>query len=652
MKEVNSLKALIEYHNQKYYTEDDPQITDAEYDALKRRLEELETQAGQGALFGVGANPSSLFSKITHSKPMLSLANVFNAEELEDFLGKIHNFLGDNQGLEFVAEPKIDGLGFSARYENGRLVNVATRGDGYIGEDVSENVKTIKTFPQVLNGNFPAVLEVRGEIFMNKNAFEELNKKQAQNGDKVFANPRNAAAGSLRQLNSQITATRPLRYFAYGLGDFSADFKFQSQVQMYDKFKQFGLAVNDFKICQNLREMLEYKADIEGRRYKIEYDLDGVVYKINDINLQERLGFVSRAPRWAVAGKFAAQKARTRVVNIEYQLGRTGVITPVAWLEAVNVGGVIVKRATLHNFDEVKRLNIGVGDEVIIERAGDVIPKILEVVKHTGQMPSEPIKCPICEGDLVRDGAFVRCINRLGCKAQILDTIVHFASKDALNIVGLGERLIERFYSGGVLQNIADIFTLETHRTEIENWEGLGQKSIENLINSINSCRKIGLEKLIYALGIPGVGEVNAKILARTFGNIEAIKTVNSEILNAIDGIGTEVSKEIIGYFSESANLTVLEKLQKEIEVIPPQSSQNGQFSGKTIVFTGTLERMTRAEAKARAERLGFHIASSISSKTDFVVAGDEAGSKLKKAQELGIKILNETEWEKLTSLI
>ena len=699
-KRIKQLRAEIAEHDIAYHTNDDPTIGDADYDYLKQELAKLEDEYPQykisDDLFSkVGAKPLDEFAKVIHKKPMLSLANGFGAEDIADFLERINRFLGNISTnkiseslfdfsplrvdfIDLFCEPKIDGLSFSARYENGKFVQCATRGDGEIGEDVTRNIATVLNFPQILQSqNPPKILEVRGEVYMTKQDFAELNLRQQEIAGKIFANPRNAAAGSLRQLDSKITASRKLSYFAYGIGEISDDFICNSQEQLFDHLKSFGFCVEPHsKICRNLDEVLKLYQQVADIRYSLPYDLDGMVYKVNDFVLQNRLGFISKSPRWAIAHKFAAQKSKTAIKKIVIQVGRTGALTPVAELVPVNIGGVLVSRATLHNQDEIAAKDIREGDLVLIQRAGDVIPQVLEV--DFSKRPSDskpyqfPTHCPSC-GSLVaksEEDVVLRCPNKFGCNAQIKESLKHFVSKDAFDIEGLGKKQIDNFFEEGRIKNFVDIFRLQDSEKLSSNplikKEGWGEKSTTNLFAAINSKRKIELHRFIYGLGIRYVGENTAKLIANNFSSFKNFKEkilviANSKNLDfsqewqdfiAIDGIGEKMAKAIIEYFSEDKNVLVLEDLEKELEIIDAKINQqsDSKLVGKTIIFTGTLSNMSRAEAKAKAESLGMKVQGSISSKTDFLVFGAEAGSKLKKANELGIKALNEEEWLKILS--
>ena len=654
---IEFLRNEIAKHNEAYYKRDNPLVSDAEYDKLTSEFRALAGEdfamfnvseaVEQLNLFQFEANPLANFKKVRHKKPMLSLSNVFSAEELRDFIKKINNFLGlpENVAHHFTAEPKIDGIGFSLTYENGKLISVATRGDGEIGEDITENAKTITGLPLEI-ANAPNFFEVRGEVFMKNSDFEELNKVS----EKPFANPRNAAAGSLRQLDASITAKRKLSYFIYGVGVVSDDFQFSLQSELYEKLGKFGFQMNDYKLCETAEEMLQFHTDFELNRFKKNYDADGIVYKLNDISLCERLGYTSHGPRFQAAHKFSSVKAKTILLSVEFGIGRTGAVTPVANLEPVNIGGVIIKRATLHNKDEIERLGICVGDEVLVERAGDVIPKILSVLEKGADRKEIifPENCPSCESELMQVDTIIRCKN-IYCKEQVLQRMIHFVSKDAFDVAGLGEKQITEFFNEGFVKNPVDIFTLEKRKDELrlEVREGFGEKSISNLFLSINARRKISLERFIYSLGIVGVGITGAKLLAAFFETLENFLAKPEKSLE-IDGIGEKTMKEIVFFLSENSEM--ISGLLKEVQVAGFQKSENAlKFEGKTIVFTGTLPTLTRNEAKAIAERMGFKVVSAVSKNTDFLVAGSEAGSKLKEALKFGINVLSEEEFRSLS---
>ncbi len=657
-----------------YYQKDNPYLTDSQYDELKRRNEEIEKRfprliRSDSPSQKIGAPVLSAFKKVPHRFPMLSLGDVFSIDEVEDFVMSVKRFLNTSENIVFMAEPKIDGLSFSARYENGIFVLGATRGDGITGEDITENLKTIKEFPQRLNGIFPDVLEVRGEVYMKKSDFFALNKKYEAEGKKNFANPRNAAAGSLRQLDPKITAERNLSIFAYTWGEVS-ERVWNSQADFFNHLREWGFPTNPLNnLCADIREIENNFQHLMETRAALDYDIDGVVYKVNDIALQERLGFLTRTPRWAVAHKFPAEQAVTAINNIRIQVGRTGALTPVADLEPVNVGGVIVSHATLHNEDEIKRKDIRIGDSVIIQRAGDVIPQVVRVL--TDKRPADskefifPDKCPVCGAHAIReeDEAVRRCTGGLSCPAQAKERIIHFVSREGFDIAGLGSSIIEDFYNEGILHNPADIFTLEERNDgslfahqkssvlHLEQREGWGKKSVENLFKAINAKRTISMPRFIYALGIRQVGTATARLLAKHYGRFEKFMTEmkNKETgpLVTIDGIGPSMATDIVEFFQEEHNLNIIERLLKEVRVeeFIDDSAADSPLSGKTVVFTGTLQNLTRSEAKAAALKLGAKVAGSVSAKTDFVIIGADAGSKAAKARELGINILSEEDF-------
>lgn len=672
--EIEALKAQIKHHDKKYYEDSAPTISDSDYDKLRKRLEELEGLFPElitkdSPTQKVGGKAQEKFGKVKHKKPMLSLNNAFDFEDVKDFIEKANRYIGtdENNEIELFCEPKIDGLSFSARYENGVFVQAATRGDGEEGENVTQNVATIKTLPQKLSGDFPDILEIRGEIYLSHDEFERINNERQEKQEDIFANPRNAASGSLRQLDVSITAGRNLKYFAYGWGEVS-EMKWQTQSGAIEKFKEYGFTVNDkTSLCTNLSEVEKYYNQLYDQRPKLNYDIDGLVYKINSLELQNRLGFIARAPRFAIAHKFPAEQAKTIIKDITIQVGRTGSLTPVAELEPINIGGVVVKRATLHNKDEIERKDVRIGDTIVIQRAGDVIPQIVEVdFTKRPENSAEfifPDRCPVCASKAIREGedAVIRCTGGMNCEAQAVEGLKHFVSRNAFDIEGLGEKQIELFWQKGLIKKPADIFTLERRNTEegicIENWPGYGKKSVEKLFAGINTKRKIELNKFIYALGIRHIGEENAKLLAKNYSSIlnllEKVKnfsdTNSSEYreLLQIDGIGEKVAGSIARYFSDERNVELIDNLLKEIEISEYVNIQNSNspFSGKILVFTGSLSKITRQEAKDKAERAGAKVSSSISAKTDFLVAGEDAGSKLKKAHELNIKIITEDEF-------
>jgi DNA ligase (NAD+) len=688
--ELRRLAAEITAHDRRYYQEDAPTVSDAEYDALRQRNAAIEARfpalvRADSPSRRVGAAPAVKFAKVRHAVPMLSLGNIFEDEDVTDFVNRIRRFLGndDDAALAFTAEPKIDGLSCSLRYEGGMLVNGATRGDGFEGEDVTANVRTIADIPQRLQGNdIPDICEVRGEVYITHADFFTLNERQAAAGKPAFANPRNSAAGSLRQLDPTITASRPLKFFAYAWGEMSK-MPEDTQSAMIRWLGARGFAINPLtRLTHNIDAMLAAYRDIESRRATLGYDIDGVVYKIDRLDLQERLGFVSRSPRWATAHKFPAERATTVLNDIEIQVGRTGALTPVAKLEPVTVGGVVVKNATLHNEDYIKGIgndgnpirngvDIRKGDTVMIQRAGDVIPQVLGVVLEKRPAQSKPFEfptfCPVCGSAAVREvnprtgkaDVVRRCTGSLTCAAQAVERLKHFASRLAFDIEGLGDKQIELFFAEGWVREPADIFTLAQRNRDIklEEVEGYGELSVRNLFAAIKARRDIALNRLIFGLGIRHVGESNAKLLARHYGTIDNLRHGvaaaaaghESEAyveLNAVEGIGEVVADAIVEFFNEPHNSKALDRLLEEITVAPMEETQStSPVAGKTVVFTGALEQMTRDEAKAMAERLGAKVAGSVSKKTDYLVAGPGAGSKLDKAREAGVNVLTEDEW-------
>ena len=674
--EHDRLGAEIAEHDKRYHQEDAPIISDAAYDALRHRYEELEKAHPELAdalslSRKVGAAPSEKFAKVRHVVPMLSLGNIFADEEVAEFCARVRRFLGmaEDSALAVVAEPKIDGLSSSLLYEHGELVRAATRGDGFEGEDVTANVMTVKAIPKSLKGA-PERLEVRGEIYLAHDDFERINARQAAAGKPTFANPRNSAAGSLRQLDPRVTAERPLQFFAYSWGEISAPFA-ETQHGALEAFLRFGLPVNTrlTRLCRTADEMLAHYRFIEAQRASLGYDIDGVVYKVDDLALQRRLGFVSRSPRWAVAHKFPAERATTRVEAIEIQVGRTGALTPVAKLHPVTVGGVVVSNATLHNEDEIARLDVRVGDTVAIQRAGDVIPQVLEVLRdeaHEGRPKFVfPEICPACGSAALREidektgkaDVVRRCTGKLVCPAQAVEGLKHFASRNAFDIEGLGDKQIELFYARGRIKTAADIFTLEARDGQgaepLKEWDGFGETSARNLFAAIAARRTIAFNRFLYALGIRHVGETNARRLARQFGDLASLREAATapnaaEALSGIEGIGPAVVESLIDFFAEPHNARELDRLAAQVSIEPmPAQAEGHPLAGKTIVFTGGLERMTRDEAKALAERLGAKVSGSISAKTNIVVAGPGAGSKLAKARELGVETIDEEEWLK-----
>jgi DNA ligase (NAD+) len=679
--ELKRLAAEIGAHDRRYYQEDAPSVSDATYDALRRRNEEIEARfpglvRTDSPSRRVGAQPSQKFAKVRHAVPMLSLGNALSDEEVVEFVERVRRFLrlAEDENIAFTAEPKIDGLSCSLRYESGLLTHGATRGDGTEGEDVTANVKTLEDIPQRLRGkNVPDVCEIRGEVYMTKSAFLALNERQKAAGRQIFANPRNSAAGSLRQLDPAITASRPLGFFAYGWGEMS-EMPAQMQSGMVKWFASCGFKTNPLmKVCSSVEALLAFHHDIEAQRATLDYDIDGVVYKVDRLDWQQRLGFVSRNPRWAIAHKFPAEKATTIVNAIDIQVGRTGALTPIARLEPVTVGGVVVSNATLHNPDEIARLDVRIGDTVMIQRAGDVIPQVLGVLLERRPKDAKPYrfpkKCPChLHTEVVRDttatgeeGAVARCTGEFACPFQKIEHLKHFVSRRAFDIEGLGEKQIALFFEQGWIKEPAGIFTLEARNAKIklEEQEGFGELSVRNLFDAIRARRKISLERFIYALGMRHVGETTARALARGYGSWQAFHVACLDVaaggtdtraeMDSLDQIGETVIDSIAAYFGEAHNRGIVERLTAQVEIADAERpAADSAVAGKTVVFTGALEKMTRDEAKAMAERLGAKVAGSVSQKTDYVVAGPGAGSKLGKAKDLGVAVLTEDEWFEL----
>jgi len=652
--QATQLRDSLNKHNYYYYVLDDPRIPDSEYDHLMRELQALEAQYPQlitpdSPTQRVGAAPLSAFAEVVHSIPMLSLSNAFENKEVHDFDKRVREGLGVHK-IEYVAEPKLDGLAVSLRYENGILIKGATRGDGNRGEDVTLNVKTIKVIPLRLQGDdYPPILEVRGEVFMPKADFEKYNQQQIAKGEKTLANPRNAAAGSLRQLKSRVTASRPLTFFTYGIGVVEGAELPNRHSDILQRLQQWGFPISDHtQIVNGVQGCLDYYQKILAQRDALPFDIDGVVYKVNRIEQQESLGFVSRAPRWAIAHKFPAQEALTQLLDIDVQVGRTGALTPVARLAPVNVGGVTVTNATLHNQDEIKRKDIRVGDTVIVRRAGDVIPDVVRVVPEKRPENTHayvlPDKCPDCGSDVtrVKDEAVIRCTGGLFCPAQRKQALQHFASRRAMDIDGLGEKLVEQLIDNKLVKNIADIYSI-SH----EQWAGLermGKKSAENMIKALEKSKSTTLANFLYALGIREVGETTAGILAQHFGNIDKLMQATEADLQKIPDIGPVAAQQIVAFFQQSHNREIIQRLQTVgvhwAAQTEPQTADS--LVGQTFVLTGTLSTMTRTQAKSRLQNLGAKVSGSVSKKTHCVVAGEKAGSKLKKAQDLGVKIIDE----------
>ena len=679
-REYASLQEEIAGHDIRYHQQDAPTISDADYDALRRRYDEIEARfpdlkAADSLSDKVGAAPSEKFAKIRHRVPMLSLANGFADDDVRDFVGRIRRFLDlkADEEVALTAEPKIDGLSLSLRYEGGKLVSAATRGDGEEGEDVTANARTVDDIPESLEGaDVPDVIEVRGEVYMHHVDFAALNERQAASGKPIFANPRNAAAGSLRQLDAAITRSRPLAFFAYAWGERTA-LPADTQMGVIEAFGRWGFRINPWmKRCETVEDLIAHYHAIEAERANLGYDIDGVVYKVDSLALQQRLGFVSRAPRWALAHKFPAEQAMTELLAIEIQVGRTGALTPVAKLKPITVGGVVVSNATLHNEDEIARKDVRVGDTVVVQRAGDVIPQVVSVVadkRPAGAVPYVfPKICPVCGSHAEREinprtgreDVVRRCTGGLTCAAQAMERLKHFVSRDAFDIDGLGDKQIELFYREGMIQAPQDIFALEARDREslqkLKDREGFGDTSVRNLFASIEARRHVPVNRFIFALGIRHVGETTARLLARHFGSFDALRETATRAvdpasdawveLTAIDGIGVVVAEAIVQFFAEAHNQATLDAILAEVTPEPMEAVQtDSPVAGKTVVFTGALERMSRDEAKAMAEGLGAKVAGSVSKKTDLVVAGPGAGSKLAKAKEFDIEVIDEETW-------
>ncbi len=694
--ELERLAKEIARNDALYHGKDRPEISDADYDALKRRNDAIEARFPEliredSPSRRVGAQPSNTFAPVVHSRPMLSLDNTFSQEDVRDFVASVYRFLGrlPDNSIAFTAEPKIDGLSMSIRYENGKLVTGATRGDGTTGENVTANIRTIKEIPNELPRGVPSVVEVRGEVYMAKSDFMALNAQMEAEGKQTYVNPRNTAAGSLRQLDAKVTASRKLRFFAYAWGEMS-EMPADTQMGMVETFKSWGFPVNPLmKRLNSVDDILAHYAEIGLERPDLDYDIDGVVYKVDSLELQQRLGFRSRSPRWATAHKFPAEQAFTIVENIDIQVGRTGALTPVARLTPITVGGVVVTNATLHNEDYIRGIgnsgerireeehDIRIGDTVIVQRAGDVIPQVLDVVMEKRPAEAEPYQfpkvCPVCGSHAVRErhektgklDSVTRCTGGFICRAQATEELKHFVSRNAFDIEGLGSKQIDFFFENEdpalQIRTAPDIFTLEKRQasslTKLENIDGFGKVSVGKLYAAINDRRSIALHRFIYALGIRHVGETTAKLLARSYGTYEAFAAAMKEAatlsgdawndLNAIEGIGEVVARAIVEFYKEPRNIEVIGRLLDEVR--PQEAEQpvtaGSPVAGKTVVFTGSLEKFTREEAKARAESLGAKVAGSVSKKTDIVVAGPGAGSKLDKARELGVQTMDEDEW-------
>ena len=658
---VARLREEINHHNYRYYVLDAPEIPDSEYDRLLRELQQLEEKypeliVPESPTQRVGVTPLGAFAEVKHRIPMLSLNNAFDEQEVEDFDRRARERL-DVKEIVYTAEPKLDGLAISLLYEDGVLVRGATRGDGSTGEDVTQNVRTIESIPLKLVGkHYPRVLEVRGEVIMTRSGFDKLNQAQRKKGDKTFANPRNAAAGSLRQLDSRVTAARPLSFYSYAVGVTEEGALADSQSHILAQLRDWGLRTNpEIKRVKGVKGCLEYFHAMQAKRDGLDYDIDGVVYKVDDIGQQEKLGFVSRAPRWAVAHKFAAQEEMTELLDVEWQVGRTGALTPVARLKPVFVGGVTVSNATLHNQDEIDRKDIRIGDTVIVRRAGDVIPEVVSVVaskrpKHVHKI-KYPDKCPICKSEVVRleNEAAARCTGGLFCAAQRKEAIKHFAARRAMDIEGLGDKLVEQLVDQDMVHDVADLFSLSV--AQLAEMERMGEKSAQNIVDALEKSKTTTLPRFLFALGIRQVGETTARTLAQHFGTLDAIMGANQDELEAVKDVGPVVAESIAHFFHEPHNRKVIHKLQKaglhwpDIKV---KAAEKLPLAGKTFVITGTLTSMSRDEAKDKLVQLGAKVSGSVSKKTDYVIVGESPGSKATKAEELGVEMLDEQAFLKL----
>jgi DNA ligase (NAD+) len=666
---IDQIRDLIRLYDFQYYVQDTPSVSDNEYDGLFRELQSLEAKhpnlvTPDSPTQRVGGSPVKAFSSITHRVAMLSLNNAFGDDELRSFDKRIREGLGLNQ-VEYAVEPKFDGLAITLTYENGIFTQGATRGDGYTGEDVTHNLKTIRSIPQRLNiQNPPKLLEVRGEVLMFKGDFDALNQQQEERGDKVFANPRNAAAGSLRQLDPNITATRPLSFFSYGLGASDGAPELSTHSACMDYLESLRLPVSNLRaVVKGAEGLLGFYEKVGAQRSNLPFDIDGVVYKVNALAQQAELGFVSRAPRWAIAHKFPAEEALTIVEGIDVQVGRTGAITPVARLKPVFVGGVTVTNATLHNEDEMRRKDVRIGDTVSIRRAGDVIPEVVSVVLDKRSVSAlvfnMPTECPVCGSHIKKqeDEAVARCTGGIFCPAQRKQAMIHFASRKAMDIEGFGDKLVEQLVDSNLANNLADIYRLDFHT--LSNLDRMAAKSAQNIIDALTQSKKTTLARFIYALGIRNVGEATAKDLARYFGNVESIQNADIEELQQVPDVGPIVAESIVNFFAEAHNREIINNLIAPAEqggagihwdLVMAQSKATGIFTAKTFVLTGTLPTLGREDAKALIENAGGKVSGSVSKKTDFVVAGADAGSKLTKAQELGVRVIDETDLLKMLS--
>ncbi len=658
-KQIKKLRELLRYHSYQYYVLDDPDVPDVEYDRLHKQLvalEEIHPEliTSDSPTQRVGAKPLTAFEQIQHQMPMLSLDNVFSEDGLQSFYHRLQDRLNNEDEIELTAEPKLDGLAISLRYEKGELIYAATRGDGSTGENVTQNVRTMQSVPlRLLGGNYPDVLEVRGEVFMPKAGFEKLNRQAKQNEKKEFANPRNAAAGSLRQLDPNVTANRPLSLYCYSTGVVEGTKLADTHYEILQQLRGFGLPVcNEIKLVHGVKACLFYYEEILKRRDDLAYDIDGIVYKVNSITLQNRLGFVARAPRWAIAHKFPAQEEISKIIDVDFQVGRTGAITPVARLEPVFVGGVTVSNATLHNMDEIRRKDVRVGDQVIVRRAGDVIPEVVRVVPGSRTKPLAEIQmltnCPVCHSavEQIEGEAVARCTGGLFCRAQRAEAIKHFASRKAMDIDGLGDKLVEQLVEQGLINTAADLYQLKMQT--LSSLERMGEKSATNLLGALEDSKHPALSRFIYALGIREVGETTARNLAKEFKTLAAVQLASYDQLIEVQDIGPIVAQHIVNFFQQEHNLNVINQLLatgikvQNVEQLNADNQQGCEFTGKTLVITGTLPTLSRDEAKEKLLAVGAKVTGSVSAKTDYLLAGDKAGSKLTKAEKLGVAVIDE----------